>query len=114
MQACETISYGMSAAEYQQKTKAFAVYAKDVELPYLSLGLCAEAGEVADKIAKYYRGDKGLSVEEVGKELGDCLWFISQLCNRWGISMEELMQENIEKLADRQARNKLKGSGDNR
>jgi len=104
----------VQANEYQKATNQFAIYYKPNELPYLSLGLVAEAGEVADKVAKFYRGDKDLEFAEVGKELGDCLWFISQLCNLWHLDMEQLMQDNIDKLADRQARNKLKGSGDNR
>ena len=104
----------MTPAEYQRKTSVFAVYPKDNELPYLSLGLAAEAGEVADKIAKYYRGDKELTLEDLRKELGDCLWFVSQFCNRYNWTLEELMQENIFKLADRQARGKIVGNGDNR
>lgn len=104
----------MQANEYQDKTQLFAVYPEESEFAYLTLGLAAEAGEVADKAAKYFRGDKGLDAKEFSKELGDCMWFIAQLCNRFGWKLEDIMQENIDKLADRQARNKLKGSGDNR
>ena len=104
----------MQASEFQDATRLFAVYPEENEFSYLTLGLAAEAGEVADKAAKYFRGDKGLDAKEFSKELGDCLWFISQLCNRFGWKLEDVMQENIEKLSDRQARDKLKGSGDTR
>lgn len=104
----------MRASEYQNATRGFAVYPEENEFAYLTLGLAAEAGEVADKAAKYFRGDDNRDAAEFRKELGDCMWFISQLCNRFGWQLEDVMQENINKLADRQARNKLKGSGDNR
>lgn len=104
----------MQAREYQVNTELYAIYPDENEFPYLCLGLAAEAGEVADKAAKHYRGDKPLSADDFRKELGDCMWFISQLCNRFGWDMEDVMQENIDKLQDRAQRNVLQGSGDNR
>lgn len=104
----------MRADEYQHLTRMFAVYPEENEFAYLTLGLAAEAGEVADKAAKFFRGDKGLDAKEFSKELGDCMWFIAQLCNRFGWQLEDVMQENIDKLTDRAQRNVLMGSGDSR
>lgn len=104
----------MQASEYQKATQQFAIYPEENEFPYLTLGLAAEAGEVADKAAKRYRGDKPLSADDFRKELGDCMWFISQLCNRFGWTLEQVMQENIDKLTDRRERAVLQGDGDNR
>ena len=42
------------------------------------------------------------------------MWYVSELCNDLGLSLEDVMQYNIDKLSDRKARNKLKGSGDTR
>ena len=42
--------------KYQQLAHTTAVYPPEMGMAYCITGLCAEAGEVADKIAKYYSG----------------------------------------------------------
>jgi NTP pyrophosphatase (non-canonical NTP hydrolase) len=113
----------MDFKEYQKKSRVTAVYPnKDNDFTYPVLGLMAEAGEVADKIKKHIRDDgihtpEGLSVEqkkELAKELGDVLWYISQLVTELDGDLEEIAQMNIDKLYSRMERNKIGGSGDNR
>jgi NTP pyrophosphatase (non-canonical NTP hydrolase) len=50
----------------------------------------------------------------VAIELGDVLWYISQLATELGFTLEEIASMNIEKLYGRMDRAKLGGSGDNR
>ena len=52
--------------------------------------------------------------KEAGKELGDCLWYLAVIAARFGYTLEEIAEMNVEKLRDRQRRGVLKGSGDNR
>lgn len=119
----------MTATEYEQQAhRTIAGHAAE-NIAYLSLGLMAEAGEVADKIAKAVRrgdivinyneivGIGGGSVRLVGDiadELGDALWFVTMLARRLGFSLEEVMRRNLDKLADRQARGVIVGDGDKR
>jgi NTP pyrophosphatase (non-canonical NTP hydrolase) len=35
------------------------------------------------------------------KELGDVLWYLSALCTKFGFTMEEVMQTNVDKLKAR-------------
>jgi len=77
------------------------------------LGLGEEAGEVQGKIKKLIR-DKSFSKSEVIKELGDCLFYVTAIANYLGSNLQEVANINLNKLHDRQKRNKLKGSGDNR
>ena len=82
------------------------------------LGLVGETGEIAEKFKKIYR-DKGgeLSEEdklEITKELGDVLWYVSAVSTYLGISLQNVADQNIEKLLSRKKRDALKGSGDNR
>lgn len=84
---------------------------------YNALGMGGEAGEVMEKIKKHARdGVASLKThrEEVGKELGDVLWYLSQLAADFGFSLQEVAQMNLDKLASRKARGVLSGSGDNR
>jgi NTP pyrophosphatase (non-canonical NTP hydrolase) len=56
----------------------------------------------------------GKSLDGVGLELGDVLWYISALADDLGVTLEEVAQANVDKLKSRMERNKIKGDGDNR
>ncbi len=82
------------------------------------MGVAGEAGEVVEKWKKIvaYKDGK-ISDEDLGelkKELGDVVWYIAVLADSLGLSFDEVMQLNVDKLADRQRRGVLKGGGDNR
>jgi NTP pyrophosphatase (non-canonical NTP hydrolase) len=73
---------------------------------------------VAEKIKKIVR-DRDNVVDdkcraELEKELGDVLWYIANLAVELDLDLENIAQKNIKKLADRQERGVLHGSGDNR
>lgn len=102
---------------YQCAAKETAVYPKDVELEYLTLGLVGEAGEIANKVKKILRGDKefdDVAMEDLAAELGDVLWYMACLAAALDVSLSTIATRNIRKLEDRKKRNVLKGSGDNR
>lgn len=109
----------MEFKEYQEKSRKTAVYPnKDNNFIYPTLGLSGEAGEVSEKIKKVIRDKGGIidgeTREAIKKELGDVLWYVSQLATELGISLDEIAEKNIEKLYSRMERGKLNGSGDNR
>lgn len=82
----------------------------------MALGLTEEAGEVAGKISKVIRDDQGVFtgkvIDDIKYELGDVLWQVSQVAARFGISLEEVAEANLKKLASRMKRNVIAGSGD--
>ena len=105
--------------EYQEKSRLTAIYPRMGEnLEYPTLGLCGESGEVAEKVKKILRDDGGKCTcekkEELKKELGDVLWYISNIASELGLDLDDIAKNNIEKLASRKARNKIQGSGDDR
>ena len=63
-------------------------------------GLTSEAGEVAGLLQKVYQGHK-FDEEHMKKELGDCMWMIAEICTALDISIEDVMQINIDKLKAR-------------
>lgn len=110
----------MTFDQYQEDSKRFAKFPTDderVRILYLATGLNGEAGEVADKIKKIVR-DKGCVTlgdrAPMAKEIGDVLWYLSQLASEFQLDLSRIARENIEKLESRMARNKISGSGDNR
>lgn len=109
----------MTFEEYQKKSRKTAKYPDaGSNFVYPTLGLAGEAGEVAEKIKKIIRDDGGEVLlekkKEVEKELGDVLWYVSQIATELGLSLDEIAEKNIEKLYSRLDRGKLGGSGDNR
>jgi NTP pyrophosphatase (non-canonical NTP hydrolase) len=79
-----------------------------------TLGLCGEAGEVAEKIKKFARGDGSFSETDLMYELGDVLYYLARLCRLNNISMDGMLQANIQKLESRRARGVQRGNGDHR
>ena len=105
----------MQLSEYQRLSRRTAEYPRDAWLAYPALGL---AGEVAEHAKKAIRDDGGAVSDErrkaMAKELGDVLWYVAQLASELGLELEQIAQENLEKLSSRQRRGVLSGSGDDR
>lgn len=82
------------------------------------MGVAGEAGELVEKWKKAiaYRDGKFDDDEfaDFKKEFADVIWYIAVLADSLGLSLEEIMQQNVAKLADRKKRNVIKGAGDNR
>ena len=106
----------MDFKTYQKKANSTAIYDSKFSILYPTLGLAGEAGEVAEKVKKIIRDNKQIINEKEGlaKELGDVLWYIAAIGRDIGYSLEVIAEMNIEKLADRKERGKIKGEGDNR
>lgn len=108
----------MTLDEYQQKALETAIYSREFAIIYPALGMCGEAGEVADKVKKVIRdnGDEFTAEKksEIAKEIGDVLWYCAPLSDDLGYSLNEIAEMNYTKLKSRQQRGKLGGSGDNR
>jgi len=122
----------MDFNEYQKKAATTAIYLNKVKetfpnlkpevlsvlgLSYASLGL-GEAGEVQGKVKKIIRDAGGILTDdtkkEISKELGDILWYVAAICSELGISMNDVAEQNIEKLFSRKERGVITGNGDNR
>ena len=109
----------MDFKTYQKKARETAQYPNlGSNNIYPTLGLVGEAGEVAEKVKKVIRDKNGIfdeeSIKAIKKELGDVLWYLSNLCTEFDLSLEEVALLNLEKLKLRAARGKISGSGDDR
>lgn len=115
----------MNLNEYQDLARKTA---KAQNPQHMAFGLLSEAGEVAGILQRFHRGDKdyrapdgfGGSVlsfyglEMMTRELGDVLWYLSQLADVLDLRLEDIAQVNIEKLNKRKEAGTIEGSGDNR
>lgn len=124
-----THTNGRDHGKHKKSTLAFADYqaqaAKTAIYPvigkgfvYPALGLADESGEVLGKIKKIFR-DKGGEIsnedrQALKKELGDVLWYLTQICTELDLTLESVAEANTEKLLSRLERGRLQGSGDDR
>lgn len=108
----------MNFQEYQEQAVKTAIYGEGSVIIYPSLGLANEAGEVLGKVKKVLRDNGGVFTpelnKEIGKEIGDVLWYMAALSRDLGLSLDDIANDNIQKLKDRQARGVIHGSGDSR
>jgi len=109
----------ITATEYQIRAAETAIFPKEKALEYITLGLCGEAGEISNKVKKLIRDgadreDYNEKLIQIGAELGDVLWYCAMLAKEVDMNLGSIMDSNLSKLADRKARNKLGGDGDNR
>jgi NTP pyrophosphatase (non-canonical NTP hydrolase) len=103
----------MNFNEYQKQAFTTAT-AESQNIYYMTLGLTGEAGEISNKVKKVMRDGKQLDLEDIKHELGDVLWYVAGLATLLNISLEDVADSNIHKLASRKARGVIGGSGDNR
>lgn len=99
---------------------------------YMFLNLVGEVGEFASKVAKHIRKghysimdsniangnniddlkEPEVALEELQKEAGDILWQLSGLCTVMGWNLEDIAQQNLDKLQARKAVGTIDGNGD--
>ena len=108
----------MNFNEYQEQAISTAVYPEELVILYPTLGLCGEAGEVAEKIKKLYRDADGQLtfdfIATVKDELGDVLWYLANLAHDLDLDLNQVAEANLVKLKSRSERNVVHGDGDSR
>ena len=118
----------MTLNEYQERAMTTCMPSSE-NFAYMMLNLVGEVGEIASKVGKYvrkgmvdindnhldfYNSKKGDCIVELQKEAGDVLWQLSGLCSVMGWKLDDIAQQNLDKLADRQQRHVIDGNGDER
>lgn len=110
----------MTFDEYQKTALTTAIHHpnKEMDRSIFAMGIAGEAGEVIEKWKKIVAYRDGAitdtDLQELSKELGDVMWYIAVFADELGLSLGDIAQQNIDKLASRKARDSIKGQGDNR
>ena len=120
----------MELNEYQKQAMTTCTESSR-NFSYMMLNLVGEVGELASKVAKMVRKEEVTIIDddlrsgcsfpelcrqddEMRKEAGDILWQLSGLCSVLGWNLEDIANQNLEKLASRKERGVIVGDGDNR
>jgi NTP pyrophosphatase (non-canonical NTP hydrolase) len=116
--AMTTPDFATFAAYQRESRKTWSEIPMNHPIVYPTMGLTNETGELAGKIKKIFRDKQGVigpeDREELKKELGDILWYFTQICTELDLTLEEVAEANIEKLFSRLERGKIGGDGDDR
>ena len=65
------------------------------------MGLCGESGEAIDIVKKWLAQGHELDKERLMKELGDIAWYLAEAATALNLTLEEVLQANIDKLKKR-------------
>lgn len=110
----------LTLTEYQKNAQETAIFPRelpdflDIGQVYVVLGQSGETGEIDEKLKKAIREGDEKYVDEMRGEVGDTLWYLSQVCEEFGWDLGEIAKDNLDKLQDRQERGQLTGEGDHR
>ena len=95
----------MTFDEYQQRASATdaSEISKGEDFSILLLGLAGEAGSLLTLYKKWLRdGDSFQIVDKrISEELGDILWYLSNIATRMGLSLSEIASKNLQKTSER-------------
>lgn len=111
----------MDFLTYQKDSRKHAFYPNQntpESFRYLVYGITGEAGELAEHFKHALRDEQDTLTKErkdkIIKELGDILWYITNLGIELGINLEDIAKNNLNKIQDRLQKGTLKGEGDTR
>jgi len=122
LEAEDGIEFG-NAMAFRDAVRGLDLIEHDLNLCYAALGLTGEAGEFAEKVKKYLRGDDsivgpvGITDErrlDMKKELGDVTWYVTDAADCIDTTIGEVVDTNVDKIQKRMADNTQKGDGDDR
>ena len=97
-------------APYEQFVKSIAKSGVEIlvqltplqaSMIHMAIGVSGEAGELLDAIKKHAIYQKQLDLENVKEEAGDILFYLTGLLNDLGLTLNECLEANVEKLSRR-------------
>jgi NTP pyrophosphatase (non-canonical NTP hydrolase) len=96
------MEHQITLSEYQEMCQVTAkkFETREKEILTWGLGITGEAGDVASCIKKTFAHDNDQR-DGIRENIGDTLWYAAMICNFFGWDMQEVLDENIEKLKKR-------------
>lgn len=86
---------------YEYQLEACKTRNANADLLYLTGKLASEGGEALQLVLKERYHGKPMESEDLIEEAGDCLWYIANIADMLGVTLEYLADANIAKLRKR-------------
>lgn len=90
----------MEFNDYQRAANR-TLFGSEQVLTNCALGLSSETGQVVDLVKNYTFHGKKLDKSKLTKEMGDVLWYLSQVAQWADISFDDVAKQNIDRLNER-------------
>ncbi len=74
---------------------------RSIRLLHGAMGLDTESGEIMDSMKRHIIYGSDLNVVNIREELGDIMWYVALICDELEITIEQICQDNIDKLRKR-------------
>jgi NTP pyrophosphatase (non-canonical NTP hydrolase) len=96
-------TYQECARKTDQTSRTAAGEVAGPEMVIPLLGLAGEVGELLSEYKKYLRDGEShkLFSERISEELGDLLWYVSNVATKFGLDLGEIAAQNLAKCRDR-------------
>lgn len=94
----------MNLKEYKEESKRTFAYKTEpldeatTDLLHCAIGVATESGELLDAFKKHIYYGKPLDTVNLGEEIADCMWYLSNLARLANLDIEKLLDNNIAKL----------------
>lgn len=92
----------LTLSDYQRMSRRTAGNKqKSDKMEEALFGLAGEVGELCDHYKKYMHQGHDLSYDHMAEESGDVLWYLAEIADALGITLEDIARRNIDKLLKR-------------
>ena len=94
--------YPMTMNDYQRMARRTALTKrKSDKMEEALLGLAGEVGELCDHYKKFKHQGHDLDYNHMAEEAGDVLWYLAEIADALGLTLEDIARRNIDKLRKR-------------
>ena len=88
--------------DYQRMARRTAGNKRNYEKMEEALfGLAGEVGELCDHYKKYMHQGHDIDYDHMAEEAGDVLWYLAEIADALGVTLEDIARRNIDKLLKR-------------
>ena len=92
----------MTLSDYQRMARRTAgTKGKSDKMEEALFGLAGEVWELCDHYKKYMHQGHELSYDHMAEEAGDVMWYLAEIADALGLTLEDIARRNIDKLRKR-------------
>ena len=92
----------LTLSDYQRMARRTAgTKRKSDKMEEALFGLAGEVGELCDHYKKYMHQGHDIDYDHMAEEAGDVLWYLAEIADALGVTLEEIARRNIDKLLKR-------------
>lgn len=97
----DTLYQKLAGRSRNLSEQGLEVSAEQRRLLEAAIGMAGELSEITEPIKKHIFHGKPLDHAQLIDEMGDLLWYLDELCQVLGVTLEDVKRGNVQKLKER-------------